>query len=640
MKRKLIYTTCLAFVAIFACKRDDYWNQNTDVQHGSISGTLTNTDDNTALKGIKILFERQTKVNGERTFIDTVSTDEKGLFRYEVPYPNKVKVSVRDTGRYNLDETFVELTEKKDYPIELKSFPRFGESSIHVDLRDMDKGQPLEDVNISLLVKESQQESYSLVETIKTDEHGIVDFKKVAFPVRYKVRIQENKNLFEPDSLEGRLLTKDVLNVTLKSKQYFGKGALRLQSTNYFTGKLSSNEHVLIEYKSIKDAEFSAPVNYTLDNEGRLEIKDVIYPGEIKISSPKEAGFPFSTVTLDVTEKSIANPILFTVFDLIPRYGNKTPSANINENTLEVFFEGDRIRTMELDSKSNIYAVTEAGELIKITRYGVRSLIASGFKTPWGIAIKDDQTLFVSENTDGHTIQKVSIDPVSGKATVTLLAGEQGKSGTADGDLLVARFNRPGDLVYDKSRNCLWVGEWSNMRIRKVDLATNKVSTFKSDIGYYFGVSLSDDAKYLYLASHTSNAGIYKYDIDNDKLYMVRSGLGSTRHVAVAPNGAVYFTTNKSGIVRMITTETLVEATGSGISNSDGTVSTVAGGALLGSDDKSPALGYKGPANVPIFKNVDGSPAGVVYDAFMGRLYIASPGDGKLYFVKLTSSYE
>lgn len=94
MKRKLLFTASLVFMAIVACKRDDYWNQTTVVQRGSISGTLSNTDDNTPLKGVKILFERQTKSNGEQTFVDTVSTDEKGLFNYDVPYPNKVKVSI------------------------------------------------------------------------------------------------------------------------------------------------------------------------------------------------------------------------------------------------------------------------------------------------------------------------------------------------------------------------------------------------------------------------------------------------------------------------------------------------------------------------------------------------------------------
>lgn len=639
MKKKLCYAVGLVLIAAVSCKRDDYWNRSTEVQRGSISGTLTNVDDNTAFKGVKILFERQTQASGERTFVDTVATDEKGQFKYEVPYPNKVKVSVRDTGRYQLDEAFVEVQEQRDYPVTLKSFPRFGESTIQVDLKDKENGKLLEDVRISLWVKGTQQESYSLAETGETDEKGAVYFKKVAFPVLYKVRIEENKNLFDPDSIEGSLKTKAPIALVLKTKQRFGTGDLRLQAINYFSNQPSSNERVQIQYRSVKDTAFSTPKDYILDQEGRLEIKNVIYPGQVRISSAAGVEYPFNALTLEVIEQLIAEPIRFSVFDSFPKFADKTPSANINENTLEVFYEGDRIRTMELDSKSNIYAVTENGDMVKISPDGVRTVITSGLQAPWGIAIKDDHTLFVAENTGGHTIKKITIDPVSGQAIATLFAGQQGVAGTADGDLSVAQFNRPGDLVYDKSRNCLWVGEWTNNRIRKIDLGTNKVSTFKSGIGYYFGVSLTADSKYLYLASHTSNGGIYKYDIDQDKLYVVKTGLGSTRHVVVTPNNKVYFTTNKNGALRMFTTESPIEAAGSGTSNTGGEVATVAGGDLIGSTQTSPALGYKGPANRAIFSNIDGNPSGLIYDAFKGRLYVASPADNKLYFIKLSSTY-
>ena len=619
-----------------SCAKERHWLQETDVPKGRIVGQLINTENGLPFQGVKILFERQTKANGTNTFVDTISTDQEGKFQYNIPYTNRVRVVVADTIRYQADTVMVDVTESKDYLIGLKTNPKFGTSQIGVTVVN-DNNLSYSNINVALYVKDKATDEYSVVDTLLSDVNGTVLFPNIAFPAFYKVKIAEDNLKYEQDSLEGSLLTKETLNLQLKTKSKFSQGDVLVNGTYFYTNTIAANTNVLISYKSVLDKEFSTPKSIAFDANGKLTLEKFILPGELKISSASGIPFPFVAQTINLTEENINEPLEVELYDVGPRFNSLTPSSNIVNNTLEVLYSGDQIFTMELDSKGNIYATTGPGDIIKITPKGERSVVISGYSSLWGIALVDDNTLYVSENSARHAIYRVDIDPVTGKGTSTLYSGAVGTSGTADGAVAQARYNRPSDLVYDKSRNSLWLGEWQNQRIRKIDLTTNTVSTFQTGKGYYFGISLTADSKYLYLASHTGNSGLYKYDIAANKLYIVKTSLGSTRHVAVAPNNTVYFTTNTGPTLRMLTSETLVEAVSNTTANTGGSVATVAG--TVSSSGNSPAVGYKGPANIPIFESTDPGAAGLIYDPFRGRLYIASYSNSKLYFVKLTSSY-
>jgi sugar lactone lactonase YvrE len=601
----------LLFLALLAaCAKDALWNQDSEIpdsKKGTILGQLINEEDGKPLKGIKILFERQTSADGGQSYIDTLSTDTEGKFSYKVPFPNKVRLVVRDTGRYMADTAAVEVLEQKNYNVAMNSHPRFGVSSFVVSVVD-ENTQPItgegERLKVGLFVRESSDENYSLVEDKVIDTDGKVVFENVAFPVQYKIALIGNEYAYDLSATEGKLLTKDPLNITLQSKLNFAIGDITLVAKYFFTDEVAADIPVKIYTKSVFDTEFVLR-EVVLDANGKITLPNLEYPLTVRIQPQTSVLYQFSNIELIVTADNASAPIEILLYDNPPRYGDITPSSVMSDNTLVAFYGDDiAIQEMEVDSKGNIYAVTTDGKLVRISYDGSgHKVMATGLTSPWGIAIQDDYTMYIMENTSGNRIKKVVIDPEMDVATITLFAGSpDGATGTSDGVGTEATFNRPGDAVYDPSRNCLWVVEWTNARIRKVDVETAQVTTLATGTGYGFGVGLTNDYKYLYIASHTSPAGIVKYDIENKQMYTVRTGY-SIRHIAVAPNDDVYFNINGNyqGKQYKVTNEVLVSGNGG---NTSSTFETIVGNGSWGA---LPAIGYSGSANISVGTgNLDG----------------------------------
>ncbi len=633
--KKIYYYVCTGIIVLLvgACAKDASWNQDGEVadsQKGTIIGQLINDDDNQPLKGIKILFERQTTVNGGQTFVDTVSTDTEGKFSYQIPFPNKVKVSVRDVGRYAADEHFIEVLEHKEYQVTMNSHPRFGVMPIKVHVNNADLDEPFENMHVSLWVRETEDESYSMVESLSADAEGNVQFDEIAWPVYYEVRIEEEPNRYFIDKLSGQITTKDPLNLTLNTYPIFGTSDI--STTVVDADNIPYLEvDVALYTRQVGEEEYEKVATLTTDIQGKVNFKNIDFPIEYKIVLDEiEPAYDYDAIegALNKQRQNVHETIVAKAN--FGRYWKTTPSSVIGENTLVAFYEGVKIQEMEVDSQGNIYGVTTDGNLVRIPQDGsAHKILATGFKNPWGIAIQDDNTMYVVENTDGHSIYKVIVNPATDAATVSLFAGNGSSSGTTDGVGTAARFNRPSDAVYDPSRNCLWVVEWSGTRIRKVDVQTAEVSTLATGTGFGLGLGMTSDHKYLYIASHTSPAGVVKYDIDNKEMYTVRTGY-SIRHIAVTPNNDVYFNINRyQAKVYKITDEVLVSGNGS---NGSSTFETVAGNGSWGT---LPAIGWQGNADRTIANNnVDGSPNGIAYDSNRGRLYFSVVGDSRIYYLK------
>ncbi|MBI5250990.1 MAG: DUF1311 domain-containing protein [Desulfomonile tiedjei] len=99
----------------------------------------------------------------------------------------------------------------------------------------------------------------------------------------------------------------------------------------------------------------------------------------------------------------------------------------------------------------------------------------SKFNHPFGITT-DGTNLYVSE-TANHTIRKIEI--ATGK--VSTLAGSSGKQGSADGVGKAARFQFPYGMATDSVN--LYVADHMNATIRKVVIATGKVTTLAGTAG-------------------------------------------------------------------------------------------------------------------------------------------------------------
>ncbi len=142
--------------------------------------------------------------------------------------------------------------------------------------------------------------------------------------------------------------------------------------------------------------------------------------------------------------------------------------------------------------------------------YTDSTLTASNFKAPHRITY--DGTNFYVNDYFAHTVRKLS------STNVTTLAGTVGSNSYADGTGSVARFNNPIGMFYDGTS--VYVGDFGNCRIRKINPSTGDVSTFAGKgcppLADSDGVgtaamlnggagSMDTDGKYYYAAEMNNN---------------------------------------------------------------------------------------------------------------------------------------
>jgi sugar lactone lactonase YvrE len=100
---------------------------------------------------------------------------------------------------------------------------------------------------------------------------------------------------------------------------------------------------------------------------------------------------------------------------------------------------------------------------------------AEGFSNAMGIAVDAAGDVYVADYGN-HVVKKVATD-----GTVTVVAGTSGTSGTDNGRGAAARFNQPRGLALNGSD--LYVAEYANNAIRKIDLTTGTVTTLAGTPG-------------------------------------------------------------------------------------------------------------------------------------------------------------
>ena len=98
------------------------------------------------------------------------------------------------------------------------------------------------------------------------------------------------------------------------------------------------------------------------------------------------------------------------------------------------------------------------------------------FNSPCGLAFDARGNLFVCD-ANNNTLRKITTNGI-----VTTFAGSAGEDGSADGDLVSARFRSPAELSFDQKGN-LFVADSFNQTIRKI--STNGiVSTVSGAVGF------------------------------------------------------------------------------------------------------------------------------------------------------------
>ncbi len=154
---------------------------------------------------------------------------------------------------------------------------------------------------------------------------------------------------------------------------------------------------------------------------------------------------------------------------VVDRWNNRIRGVNLNANPNSTFLvTGAGLINTRGDDDNGYAEGTRCSEDIQTT--GVSG--CSYFRAPSGIVIDPTNKYLYVSDTGNNRIRKVRISDGQ-----TWLVAGSGTAGYLNGTGANAKFNRPYGLTIDASGSNLYVADSNNHVIRKIDLASNSVST-------------------------------------------------------------------------------------------------------------------------------------------------------------------
>ncbi|EOD12245.1 hypothetical protein EMIHUDRAFT_44143, partial [Emiliania huxleyi CCMP1516] len=154
---------------------------------------------------------------------------------------------------------------------------------------------------------------------------------------------------------------------------------------------------------------------------------------------------------------------------------------------------------------------------------------AAEFYSPTGIAISPDGALFVTD-LDNDKIRRVEV----ATGSVTTIAGS-GQVGGADGVGDAAQFDNPAGIAISPDSTALFVADFTGHKIRRVEVATGAVTTLAGGgtMGSADGVG---DAAQFYnpsgIAISPDGGALFVADYGNDKIRRVEVATGAVTTIA------------------------------------------------------------------------------------------------------------
>lgn len=190
---------------------------------------------------------------------------------------------------------------------------------------------------------------------------------------------------------------------------------------------------------------------------------------------------------------------------------------------------------MAVDKDNNIFVI-DGPVIRKLAPDGsVSSPFTALSATPTALAIDRNNNLYVSLESR-HVILKIDAQGV-----ISNIAGLFGLSGDADGIGENARFNNPRGLAVDAAGQFLYVSDWGNHKIRKIELASRQVAGYTGDEDILFPGNLTlHDNGTLYVCQ-SNNGRIRTINTQTAELSTFAQGLtDAPNHVVIGEDGAVY----------------------------------------------------------------------------------------------------
>jgi DNA-binding beta-propeller fold protein YncE len=208
---------------------------------------------------------------------------------------------------------------------------------------------------------------------------------------------------------------------------------------------------------------------------------------------------------------------------------------------------------------------------------------AARFNQPDGVAVSQDGSkLFVADFQNG-TIRQIVI----ATQVVTTIAGSAGASGNVNGTGSAARFSGPQNLATDGTN--LFVTDFNNNEIRKIDLGTGAVTTLAGSgasgsadgIGPAAtfsgpsGITISQDLATLFVTDFNGNH-IRKIDIASAAVTTLATNAALLNPSGIATDGTnLYITQFNASLVSTVSLATGAVSTLAGSTNHFGTADGV-----------------------------------------------------------------
>ncbi len=251
---------------------------------------------------------------------------------------------------------------------------------------------------------------------------------------------------------------------------------------------------------------------------------------------------------------------------------------------------------MTADAQGNIF-VASGSAIKKITPAGQVSTFAgiyniAGFTDGTGVQARFSNPLGMSTDPQGNVYVadygNQRIRKISPAGLVTTIAGN-GTIGSNNGNGSAAQFNYPYDIAYDGTTGCLFVADYQNNRIRKIDAAGN-VSTYAGSApgfadgtvssALFFGpmgvaadkqgnVFVSD--RYNHRVRKITNTGTVSTVAGSSNVGLTNGPLatalfsGSINELEVDNDGNIYLADRDNYCVRKISSTEVTTYAGSGI---------------------------------------------------------------------------